>query len=458
MKSVMEDFSLNPSNLIESHTLTLLGQDGVIHFDNRRAMVFQHNAFLNLRSTLIQQLGLEVANSIFFRFGNKNARDDFKESEKNHKFDNETDLLLLGPKLHTGMGFTKVETEHLHFDRHKGEFLFKGKWHRSFEAEAHLKDYGLSKHPVCFSLCGYGSGWCSSFFGSTVLEIETQCMAQGHSHCEWEIRPISEWTDVAKPWIKAASYGTQSIYQKLMQSKAELVKLNVALTQKIEERTGKLQTLMRLLCHDLKEPLARLSASTAHCPASESNIRNIFELISSVQDQNQFESLTRSMNIECIEPKNLIFRLRNGILNHLSHKDLQLVVQFENTSNAKILADEKVLVSHILPNLLSNAIKHSPVGGKIKIETKIEGDNLELSISDQGPGIPKQKLLEIQQSINHPHDESIFLEQGNSGVGLKLVAALLNAMNCKIRLETKNILYNLTDHGTTSTLVMPLLA
>ena len=145
-------------------------------------------------------------------------------------------------------------------------------------------------------------------------------------------------------------------------------------------------------------------------------------------------------------------------MNHLSHKDLQLVVQFENTSNAKILADEKVLVSHILPNLLSNAIKHSPVGGKIKIETKIEGDNLELSISDQGPGIPKQKLLEIQQSINHPHDESIFLEQSNSGVGLKLVAALLNAMNCKIRLETKNILYNLTDHGTTSTLVMPLLA
>ena len=88
-------------------------------------------------------------------------------------------------------------------DRDKGEFYFTGVWTNSYEAEQHLTFNDNSHEPVCWSVMGYASGWCSAFFGSKVIAIEPVCMGKGDDHCEWKIQPPQAWGEEALPYIEA---------------------------------------------------------------------------------------------------------------------------------------------------------------------------------------------------------------------------------------------------------------
>jgi len=92
-------------------------------------------------------------------------------------------------------------------------------------------------------------------------------------------------------------------------------------------------------------------------------------------------------------------------------------------------------VAQILVNLLSNAIKFTPAGGHISAECAAVDDTLTLSISDTGPGVPKDKLEAI-------FGRFIQLEEGladrESGVGLGLAISrdLARAMNGDLTVES----------------------
>jgi len=47
-------------------------------------------------------------------------------------------------------------------------------------------------------------------------------------------------------------------------------------------------------------------------------------------------------------------------------------------------------VVRIIQNLVDNAIKFSPEGGAVRIEASENGENLTISISDNGPGVPPE--------------------------------------------------------------------
>lgn len=54
---------------------------------------------------------------------------------------------------------------------------------------------------------------------------------------------------------------------------------------------------------------------------------------------------------------------------------------------SRIIADRR-RIEQVLTNLLSNAHKYTPRGGHIAVEAANKGDNIRLTVSDSGPGIP----------------------------------------------------------------------
>ena len=52
-------------------------------------------------------------------------------------------------------------------------------------------------------------------------------------------------------------------------------------------------------------------------------------------------------------------------------------------------------MTQVIDNILNNAIKYSPDGGKITVSMETTDDQMILSISDQGLGIPKEDLPKI---------------------------------------------------------------
>ncbi len=177
--------------------------EGRVFFNQRRAVIFDTEALGTLRQQLIDTLSEELAMGVLTRFGYAHGNSDAKTLGENFDWETETDWLAAGPSIHTLEGIVHITPEKIEFDRETGHFHMHGIWLNSYEAEEHLKRYGPSDHPVCWTLTGYASGYTSGFFGHELLAIETECVGQGDDRCYWEIRPVAEWGPEAEPYLKA---------------------------------------------------------------------------------------------------------------------------------------------------------------------------------------------------------------------------------------------------------------
>ncbi len=178
-------------------------ETGLTMFKDSRLVIFDTNAIGYLRNKLIDEIGWSKAREFFLKFGFQNGFADFMQMKVNYTFDSEMDLLASGPVIHTWEGVVKATPTEIRFDRNKGEFYFTGIWSNSYEAEQHLSYFETAKEPVCWSLMGYASGWCSGFFGAKLIAIEPVCVGKGDENCGWLIQPPAAWGDVAKPYIEA---------------------------------------------------------------------------------------------------------------------------------------------------------------------------------------------------------------------------------------------------------------
>jgi hypothetical protein len=178
-------------------------RDGVNVFKTNRMVTFNADAIGLLRQQLIDAVGKEDARTLLLRFGFQSGYADFLQMQKGYDFDTEGDLLEVGPAMHTQEGVVAVEPTEMDYDRETGDFYFRGLWHNSYEAQQHVVHNGESENPVCWSLVGYGSAWCSGFMGEPVLELEERCVGMGDDVCEWVIKPIDEWGAEADPYLDA---------------------------------------------------------------------------------------------------------------------------------------------------------------------------------------------------------------------------------------------------------------
>lgn len=101
-----------------------------------------------------------------------------------------------------------------------------------------------------------------------------------------------------------------------------------------------------------------------------------------------------------------------------------------------IQADEDK-VEQIFNNLISNSLKYAPKGGEIKVSAKMMSDELvQLSVSDQGMGIPKEQLPRMFQRF-HRVDNRDTREIGGTGIGLFLVRAFVEQHSGQIWVESE---------------------
>ncbi len=175
---------------------------GQTTFKDSRLVIFDANSIGLLRQNLIEEIGFEKAKAFFLKFGYQNGYADFVQMKINYSFESEMELLSSGPVIHTWEGIVSAQPTEIHFDRAKDEFFFTGNWFNSYEAEQHLSFNKKADEPICWSLMGYATGWCSALFGKLVIAIEPICQGKGDSHCAWKIQTPQAWGDAAEPYRK----------------------------------------------------------------------------------------------------------------------------------------------------------------------------------------------------------------------------------------------------------------
>ncbi|WP_437319633.1 XylR N-terminal domain-containing protein [Sorangium sp. So ce385] len=207
--------TLKASELDLSKVLEFQPALGKILLGNDRMLLFRQDAFASLRKLLYEQLGETMARAMLMQFGHRCGAGDHESISSQYPWDTELDELAAGPMMHNWEGIVSVEVSTIDFDRQTGRFHLMARWRNSYEADVHVRTFGPSSSPVCHSLTGYASGWCSSFLGAPALAIEHACAGMGAPECRVEIRTPDAWGPEADPWKQSLAATNYSIAREL---------------------------------------------------------------------------------------------------------------------------------------------------------------------------------------------------------------------------------------------------
>ena len=129
----------------------------------------------------------------------------------------------------------------------------------------------------------------------------------------------------------------------------------------------------------------------------------------------------------------LINDLNNLFSNVLKQKEQRLVIDIDE--NVHLNTDYQML-KQVLHNLLNNAIKFTLRGGEIRLELMNLPETINITVRDNGIGIPKEKqagIFELDCDFGRPGTEG----EKSSGMGLILCMDYANLLGAKLELESE---------------------
>ena len=105
-------------------------------------------------------------------------------------------------------------------------------------------------------------------------------------------------------------------------------------------------------------------------------------------------------------------------------------VKVDLPADLPLVEMDAVLMERVLANLLENAVKYTPPGTPIEIAARVADGRLEVSVSDEGPGIPAGQEEAIFEKFVRGVAESA---TPGVGLGLAISRAIVEAHGGTIR-------------------------
>lgn len=197
--SVLSAASATDMRARDIHLWELLDVDastGRIFLNHERMIIQSAEAMGLLRRELIRTVGLDLTRHLLKRCGYAHGYEDSRASgERYHNtVGDQLESVRTTTRIHTILGIVNVEVTDV-INLPGGGLHTAMIWRDSFEAEEHLRHFGKSDYPVCWSEVGYASGSRSASLGRDFYYKEVMCIAKGDPYCKVEGRDAASWGD-----------------------------------------------------------------------------------------------------------------------------------------------------------------------------------------------------------------------------------------------------------------------
>jgi two-component system sensor histidine kinase SenX3 len=183
--------------------------------------------------------------------------------------------------------------------------------------------------------------------------------------------------------------------------------------------------------HELKTPIGALSLlaeailSSADEPDAvrhfagrmEAEAGRLSELVGDLIDLSRLQGADPLKEAQPIDVDALVAEVVDTI--RLSAQKSQIEIVVGGDSGLQALGVESQLVT-ALRNLLTNAINYSPRGSRVALATKLSEGVLEISVTDQGMGIPDNEINRVFERF-YRVDQARSRVTGGTGLGLAIV-------------------------------------
>jgi two-component system, OmpR family, phosphate regulon sensor histidine kinase PhoR len=222
--------------------------------------------------------------------------------------------------------------------------------------------------------------------------------------------------------------------------------INVILKQK---RLSEIKNdFINNITHEFKTPISTISLSAdvlLQPNLSPERLKNYAKIIKDENNRlkNQVDKVLQLATLEKDKLKLENEKLDLHEIINDSIKSFELLAKQQKgkivsnlTASKFIIYGDRVHISNILYNLIDNAIKYSPEKPIIEIATNSTDEHIEISVKDNGLGIPEQSQKNIFEKFYREPTGNRHDIQGY-GLGLNYVKAIVEAYKGKIKLISK---------------------
>ena len=261
----------------------------------------------------------------------------------------------------------------------------------------------------------------------------------------WIGHRVIKRLDVIRRTAKEIIDGDLSQRIPIHEQQDEYDKLSIVLNQMLNQLESSMQSMREVtdnLAHDLRNPLNRLRHRLETIQYQQPESKNYQqELATAIEDVDAivatFNALLNIAQIEAnaqheywdnVDISKLINDL--GELYTLVAEEKQIKLNYQTEKNLVIHGD-KQLLAQTISNLLENGVKYTPAGGELKLTAHQESNQLIITVSDTGIGIPKDQYDNVFKRFTRL--DNVRNTAGN-GLGLSLVKAVADLHEAKIEL------------------------
>jgi len=194
----------------------------------------------------------------------------------------------------------------------------------------------------------------------------------------------------------------------------------------IAEQSEQLQkTLFDTISHELKTPLAAISASLEQSPHDSSNgeirqaVARLHSVVNNLLDMTRLESGLLKPNLEWCDVTELLHEAAGRVAGQTTSHPVQIHI-FDDCPPIRVDAG---LIEQAVALLISNAANYSPDGAAIEISAAKGEGVVVISVSDHGPGLaPGDEQRVFEKFYRAPG-----VPTGGIGLGLSIVQRLVEA-------------------------------
>lgn len=169
-------------------------------------------------------------------------------------------------------------------------------------------------------------------------------------------------------------------------------------------------------------------------------------LIKNLLTLSQLDSKTMNFNVREFDLEESVAYLAKSLAVNASAHGHKLT--FDGAYDPVIIRGDKIRIEQILINITSNAIKYTPDGGRISLRLHDLGDRAEITITDNGVGIPEEDLPHLFERF-YRVEKARSSDKGGTGLGLAIAKEFAVAHGGDIRVSS------IVGKGTTFTVTLP---
>lgn len=229
---------------------------------------------------------------------------------------------------------------------------------------------------------------------------------------------------------------------KLEEAIGEWTAKQARVVEELESREEFRREYMGNVSHELKTPIFNIQGyiltlldgakddpkiAARFLKRAAKSVDRMTSLIKDMDVLSKVESGQYDIRLEPVQLNLLIEDTLQGVESYARKNDAKISVEFEVDERVDVLCDS-ARIEQVLDNLVVNAIKYSDNNKKVKIKVEDLESKVQVSIKDNGFGIPEKDLGRIFERF-YRVDKARSRDAGGSGLGLSIVKHIIDKHN-----------------------------